>query len=92
MNEIFEMLASTGTSMVLSGTEDDKKFNLTVERAVERAEHGGYVMHVKHGRKMATMEVIGKRSDDQLVRHYIRPAIRALKGLPPKFDDQGLKI
>ncbi len=87
MNDIFKMLALTGTSMELAGTEDNKKFRLTVDGF-----GGSYVMHLKHKSKTITKEIFGKRSDDELVRHFIRPAIRELKGLPPKFDTQGLRI
>jgi len=74
VNEIFEMLAGTGASMALSGTEDDKQFHLTVEWG----EHG-YIMHLEHEGQTVTKETKGKRSNDELVRHFIRPAIRELR-------------
>lgn len=77
MNEIFEMLAGTGAHMNLSGTEDDKKFKLTVERY----EHG-YIMHLEHEGQTVTKETKGVRSNDELIRYLIRPAIRELRGMP----------
>jgi len=87
MNDIFDMLAGTGASLALSGTEDTKEFHLTVERY----EHG-YIMHLEHEGQTVTKEIIGKRSDDALVRYFIRPAIRELRGMPLRFDSEGQRI